>query len=139
MLEQKKQALFALDPQAVVGDNAYCKAMRVRTWASEGVLLLTPAATWQKGRYALADHRFIAQAPFAGWLTCRKTATEPVFDLFSKLLGTTHNQKQLPLQWLANIQPFLSLAVLAAQIAMLVNNTFRLPLRQISTLLTAFS
>jgi|SRR3990172_1307943 len=139
VLEQKKEALFALDPQAVVGDNAYCKAMRIRTWAAEGVLLLTPATQWQKGRYATAYHRFTAQEPFLDWLKCRKTAIEPVFDLFSKLLGTTNNHKQLPLQSLAKVQPFLSLAVLAVQIAMIVNNAFALPLRQISNFLTAFS
>lgn len=139
VLEQKKEALFALDPQAVTGDNAYFKAMRVRTWAAEGVLLLTPAAKWQKGRYAAAYHRFIAKTPFAAWLKCRKTAIEPIFDLLAKVLGTTHNHKQLPLLCLAKVQPFLSLAVFAVQIAMIVNNAFGLPLRQISNFLTAFS
>jgi hypothetical protein len=139
VLEQKKETLFAFSPQAVVGDNAYCKAMRVRHWAAEGVLLLTPAATWQKSRYAAAYHRLIAQTPFRDWLKCRKTAIEPVFDLFSKVLGTANNHKQLPLQRLTNVQPFLCLGVLAVQIAMIVNNAFGLPLRQISNLLTAFS
>lgn len=139
VVEQKKAALFALEPRAVVGDNAYFKAMRVRQWATEGVLLLTPAATWQNGRYATAYHRFITKAPFIDWLKCRKTAIEPVFDLFAKLLGTTHNHKQLPLQRLTKVRPFLCLGVLAVQIAMIVNNTFDLPLRQISNLLTAFS
>lgn len=139
VLEQKKEALFALEPRALVGDNAYFKAMRVRHWAAEGVILLTPASTWQNGRYALAYHRFIAQRPFAAWLKSRKTAIEPVFDLFSKLLGTANNHKQLPLQGLSKVQPFLCLAVLAVQIAMIVNNAFDLPLRQISNLLTAFS
>jgi hypothetical protein len=139
VLEEKKDALFALDPQAVVGDNAYFKAMRVRNWAAEGVILLTPAATWKNGRYASAYHRFIAQAPCRDWLKCRKTAIEPIFDLFAKVLGTDNNQKQLPLQHLANVQSFLCLGVLAVQIAMIVNNTFGLPLRQISNLLTAFS
>lgn len=139
VLEQKKELLFALEPRAVVGDNAYSKAMRVRKWAVEGVLLLTPAATWQNGRYAVAYHRLLAKAPFRDWLKCRKTAIEPVFDLFSKLLGTTHNHKQLPLQSLTKVQPFLALGVLAVQITMIVNNAFALPLRQISNLLTAFS
>jgi hypothetical protein len=139
VLEHKQQALFALDPQAIVGDNAYFKAMRVRLWAAEGVILLTPAAIWQKGRYARAYHRFIAQTPFRNWLKCRKTAIEPVFDLFSKVLGTANNHKQLPLQRLTNVQSFLCLGVLAVQIAMIVNHAFGLPLRQISNLLTAFS
>lgn len=129
VLEQKKESLFALEPRAVVGDNAYCKAMRVRKWA----------ATWQNGRYAVAYHRLIAKAPFLDGLKCRKTAIEPVFDLFSKLLGTTHNHKQLPLQSLTKVQSFLALGVLAVQITMIVNHAFALPLRQISNLLTAFS
>jgi hypothetical protein len=139
ILEQKKQALFSLDPQAIAGDNAYFKAMRVRKWAAEGVILLTPAAKWKNGRYAVAYHRFIAKAPFKNWLKCRKTAIEPVFDLFSKVLGTANNHKQLPLQWLAKVRTFLCLGVLAVQIAMIVNNAFGLPLRQISNFLTAFS
>lgn len=139
VLEQKKEALFALDPQAVAGDNAYFKAMRVRNWAAEGVILLTPAAHWQNGRYAAAYHRFTTKTPFVDWLRCRKTAIEPMFDLFSKLLGTANNHKQLPLQWLPKVQPFLSLAVLAVQIAMIVNNAFGFPLRQISNLLSAFA
>jgi len=139
VLTQKKEALFALDPQAIVGDNAYFKALHVRSWVAEGVILLTPAAQWQNGRYAAAYHRFITNAPFAAWLKCRKTAIEPVFDLFSKVLGTANNHKQLRLQWLAKVRPFLCLGVLAVQMAMIVNNTFGLPLRQISNLLTAFS
>jgi hypothetical protein len=139
VLEEKKEALFALDPQVIVGDNAYFKAMRVRNWAAEGVVLLTPAATWKNGRYAAAYHRFIAKAPCRDWLKCRKTAIEPIFDLFAKVLGTDNNQKQLPLQRLANVRAFLCLGVLAVQIAMIVNNAFGLPLRQISNLLTAFS
>jgi hypothetical protein len=139
MLEEKKEALFALDPQAIVGDNAYFKAMRVRTWAAEGVLLLTPAAQWQNGRYAAAYHRFITQAPCKDWLKCRKTAIEPIFDLFAKVLGTDNHQKQLPLQRLPNVRSFLCLGVLAVQIAMIANSVFGLPLRQISILITAFA
>jgi len=139
VLEEKKKALFALGPRAIVGDNAYFKARRVRTWAAEGVVLLTPAAKWKTGRYAAAYHRFITQAPYRNWLTCRKTAIEPIFDLFAKMLGTDNNQKQLPLQRLTNVRSFLCLGVLAVQIAMIVNNAFGLPLRQISNFLTAFS
>jgi hypothetical protein len=139
VLEQKRPALFRFRPIAVVGDNAYFKAMRVRRWAKQGVILLTPADRWQRGHYATAYHRFIQQLPATPWLTGRKTAIEPVFDLFSKVLGTTQNQKQLPLQGLANVRTFLSLGVLAVQIAMIVNNVWHLPLRQISHFLTMFS
>lgn len=138
VLEQKQATLFAFRPDAVIGDNAYFKALRIRAWAAQGVILATPAAKWQQGRYAKAYHRFIAQPPVSLWLKSRKTAIEPVFDLFSKVLGTTNNHKQLPLQRLEKVRPFLALGVLAVQVAMIVNNVRGLPFRQISSLLTAF-
>jgi hypothetical protein len=137
ILEHKKEALFAFHPDAVIGDNAYFKALRIRAWAAQGVILLTPAVKWKNGRYAQAYHRFIAQPQPARWLKCRKTAIEPVFDLFSKVLGTFNNHKQLPLQGLEKVRSFLSLCVLAVQVAMIINNVQGLPLRQISNLLTA--
>jgi hypothetical protein len=137
VFEQKKEALFQFDPEAIVGDNGYFQAMRVRRWATEGVLLLSPAATWKNGKYAQAYHQFIKQEPYRTWLKCRKTAIEPIFDLLSKLLGTSNNHKQLPLQKLANVQPFLCLGVIALQITMIVNNAFGLPIRSISSFLTA--
>jgi hypothetical protein len=139
VLEQKQAALFALQPEAVIGDNAYFKALRVRTWAALGVLLLTPASKWKNGRYAKAYHRFISQPSIALWLKCRRTAIEPVFDLFSKVLGTANNHKQLPIQNLVKVRTFLALGVLAIQMAMILNNVLGLPLRQVSNLLTALS
>lgn len=139
VLEHKQAALFAFHPEAVIGDNAYFKALRIRAWATRGVILATPAAKWKNGRYAQAYHRFIARPPVSQWLKCRKTAIEPAFDLFSKVLGTTNNHKQLPVQRLQHVRPFLALGVLAVQVAMIVNNVHGLPLRQISNLLTAFS
>lgn len=139
VLAQKTLLLFSLQPEAVVGDNAYFKALRVRRWAKQGVILLTPAVRWKKGRYAQAYHRFILRPPIAQWLAARKTAIEPIFDLFSKVLGTTQNQKQLPIQELAKVRTFLSLGVLAVQIAMIVNHVWSLPLRQIAHILTVFS
>ncbi len=139
VVDQKKEALFAYHPEAVVGDNAYFKAMRVRHWAAQGVILVSPAATWKKGKFAQAYHRFLEQKPVDEWLKGRKTAIEPVFDLFSKVLGTANNHKQLPVQWLAKVRPFLCLGVLAVQIAMIINNVYGLPFRQISLLLSALS
>jgi len=138
VLEQKKQALFQFGPEAVVGDNAYFKAMRVRQWAAQGVMLISPAASWKNGKYAQAYHRFLQQAPVCDWLKCRKTAIEPVFDLFSKVLGTINNHKQLPIQSLDKVRPFLCLGVLAVQVAMIFNNISGLPFRRISSLLAAF-
>ena len=139
VFEQKKERLFTFRPEAIVGDNAYFKAMRVRQWASEGVLLLSPAATWKNGKYAKAYHHFIRQKPIVDWLKCRKTAIEPVFDLFSKVLGTVNNHKQLSIQSLKKVQSFLCLGVLAVQMAMIVNNVFALPFRHIASFLSALS
>jgi hypothetical protein len=139
VIEQKKEALFAFHPAAVVGDNAYFKAMRVRHWAARGVVLVSPAAQWKNGKYAQAYHHFLEQKPVSDWLKCRKTAIEPVFDLFSKVLITVNNHKQLPVQWLAKVRPFLCLAVLAVQIAMIVNNVYGLPLRNVSSFLSVMS
>ncbi|MGD9092815.1 MAG: transposase [Anaerolineales bacterium] len=93
ILEQKTERIFHLVPRALVADNAYPQAMRVRQWAKAGVLLLTPASSWKKGRYAQAYQRLIRKRPFRQWLASRKTAIEPVFDLFAKVLGTIHHQK----------------------------------------------
>ena len=139
ILEQKSEMIFQLAPRALVADNAYHQAMRVRNWAKGGVLLLTPAATWKNGRFAQAYQRLIRMPPFRNWLACRKTAIEPVFDLFAKVLGTTNNHKQLPVRGLANVRSFLALGVLAVQIAMITNNIWRLPPRQISNFLTVFN
>lgn len=139
VLEQKKQALFQFSPEAIVGDHAYFKAMRVRHWAAQGVVLISPATTWKKGKYAQAYHRFLKQKPIRSWLHCRKTAIEPVFDLFSKVLGTINNHKQLPLQCLTKVRSFLCLSVLAVQIAMILNNAFGLPFRHISSLVATLS
>lgn len=139
VIEQKKEALFAFHPEAVVGDNAYFKAMRVRQWAAQGVVLVSPATKWKNGKFAQAYHHFLEQKPVDCWLKCRKTAIEPLFDLFSKVLGTANNHKQLPVQWLAKVRPFLCLGVLAVQIAMIINNVFGLPLRQVSSILSALN
>ena len=139
ILEQKSEMIFQLLPRALVADNAYHKAMRVRNWAKAGILLLTPAATWKTGRYAQAYQRLIRMPPFRNWLACRKTTIEPVFDLIAKVLGATNNHKQLPVRGLANVRSFLALGVLAVQIAMIANNIWRLPPRQISNFLTVFN
>lgn len=139
VVDQKTEQIFQLMPQILVADNSYFKAMRIRNWAKQGVILLTPATKWKNGRFARAYHRFIKEPLPAKCLACRKTAIEPVFDLFAKVLGTTDNHKQLPLQRLDNVHTFLCLGVLAVQIAMIVNNIWDLPLRQISNILTVFS
>lgn len=64
---------------------------------------------------------------------------EPLFDLTSKVLGTTDNQKQLPIKELANVRTFLTLGVLTVQIAMIANSIWGLPLRDISHMTAVFT
>ncbi len=139
VLEQQEEVLFRGAPQVVVGDNTFCKARRIRRWAKRGVLLVTPAAKWRCSRYARAYHRFLKQPDVAHWLAARRTAIEPVFDLFRHVLGTKGLQKQLPVAGGPTVQTFLSLGGLAVQIAMLVNAIWRYPFREVSHILAAFS
>src|SRR5262245_66496205 len=115
-------------------DNSYAKARRIRQWAQQGVVLLSPAVKWVKGRYAVAYHRYIQQPENAERLRCRRTAIEPVFDLIAHVLGTKAKQKQLPIQKLSNVRTCLALATLTVQIAMMANSIWGLPLRNISTM-----
>ena len=110
-----------------------------RRWAQAGVVLLTPALRWVKGRYATAYHRFIGDPLQAELLRSRRTAIEPVFDLLAQLIGATDNHKQLPLQGLANVRTCLALATLTLQVAMIANSIWGLPLRNISSMTMAFT
>jgi hypothetical protein len=131
---QAEQFWRVLTPHSVTADNSYTRASRIRRWAQQGVILLTPATKWQKGRYAQAYHRFIQEPSNAARLTSRRTAIEPVFDLVAKVLGTSATQKQLPVQKLPNVRTCLSLAVLTIQLAMIANSIWSVPLRTISIL-----
>ena len=46
----------------MAADNGYTKALRIRHWAKQDIILLTPATKWVKGRFAQAYHRFIKEA-----------------------------------------------------------------------------
>ncbi len=52
VMDQKAATvLHLLQPSTLSADNSYANASRIRRWAQQGVVLLTPAAKWQKGRY----------------------------------------------------------------------------------------
>lgn len=139
-LQAKQECLLKVfQPETFCADDAYTQALRIRQWAQQGVILLTPAIRWRKGRYAQAYHRFIQQPDMAAWLRTRKTAIEPIFDLIAKLLGVTGRQKQLAIQQLPNVRTGIGLAVLSLQVAMIANNVWGLPFRSISTLKGAFA
>lgn len=136
---KQERILKAFKPETFCGDDAYTQALRIRRWAQHGVILLTPALRWRKGRYAQAYRRFIRQLDMAALLSARKTSIEPIFDLIAKLLGVTGRQKQLAIQRLPNVRTGIGLAVLSLQFAMLANSVWGLPFRSISTIRGAFA
>lgn len=140
-IERKEsQILNHLKPDTVCGDDAYTKAMRIRKWAQQNVILVTPALRWRNGKYAIAYRRFIkTQADIVQILKKRKTAIEPIFDLIAQLLGTTGKQKQLFRQGIENIRTHLGLGVLSLQIAMIANQIWGMPFRTISHIKGAFA
>ena len=137
--QQAEPLIHTFHPATVTTDNSYAQAMRIRQWATRGVVLLSPAVKWTKGRYAKAYHHYIDQPEQRDLLQSRRTAIEPMFDLVAKALGTTGRQKQLAIQRLDNVRTCLALATLTVQVAMIANSIWDLPLRNISTLATAFT
>lgn len=132
-------SLTVLRPKRVRADNSSTQAGRIRRWAKQGVMLLTPARKWRNGRYARAYHRFLRQRAVARRLRERRSAIEPMFDVLARVLGTTARQKQLPLQGIANVRTCLALTVLTVQIAMIANSIWGLPPRTISELMAALT
>jgi hypothetical protein len=139
VLDEYESTLLARKPVAVVGDNGFCEAMRIRRWAKAGVLLVTPASTWRRGSDAKGYHRFLKQADVELWLKKRRSAIEPMFELLRHVLGTKGKQKQLPVAGVACVSTFLSLGVLAVQVGMLLNSIWGSPFREISTIISAFT
>lgn len=137
--QQATVILTVLKPDTVATDNSYAKALRIRRWAKHGVVLLSPAYKWVKGRYAEAYHRFLKQPDVRRHLSKRKTSVEPLFDLVAKVLGAEGRQKQLPVQGLRNARTCLALAVFSVQFAMFINSIWGLSLRNISVIASAFS
>jgi hypothetical protein len=139
MHDKEPVILQMLRPDTLSGDNGYTAARRIRQWAAQGVVLLTPAIKWVKGRYAQAYHTFIHLPDNALLLRARRTAIEPVFDLIAKLIRADDNHKQLPVQRLVKVRTCLALATLSLQIAMIANSIWALPLRSISYFQGAFT
>ena len=136
---QAEQIIQDFAPATVTTDNSYAQARRIREWAKRGVVLLTPACKWTTGRYASAYHAYINQPEQRELLQSRRTAVEPIFDLVAKAFGATGRQKPLPVQRLDNVRTCLTLATLTVQVAMIANSIWGLPLRNISTIASAFT
>jgi hypothetical protein len=136
---QAARLIHRFHPHTVTTDNSDAKARRIRQWAPQGVVLLSPAVKWVRGRDATAYLRYIQQPENVELLRSRRTAIEPVFDLIAQSLGTKAKQKQLPIQKLAHVRTCLALATLTVQVAMIANSIWGLPLRNISTMAAAFT
>lgn len=140
-IERKEETIFMqLKPDTLCGDDAYTQAMRIRNWAKQGVILVTPALRWRNGKYAKAYRQFIkTQTDIVQILKKRKTAIEPIFDLIAQLLGTSGKQKQIFRQGSKNVRTHLGLGVLSLQIAMIANSIWNLPFRTISHIKGVFA
>lgn len=140
VIDRKAEALWEAGVHTLTADNASCNLKRVRRWAKHGVVLITPALkvasdSPQGGPYKA----FVAQPENAALLKVRKTATEPLFDLIAQLIGAGNQQKQLPVQGGAKVRTCLALATLLAQLAMMVNSIWGMPLHNISHMLAVFT
>ena len=130
--------LTHLSPETLTADDAYTQAGRIRRWAKAQVALITPAFRWTKGRYARAYHRFINQPKQQRHLSKRRSSVEPLFDLIAKVIGTSTQQKQLPVSGLFNVRCCLAIGVLSVQIAMIINAIWDLPTRNVSHMAAVF-
>jgi hypothetical protein len=137
---KEEMILKQIKPDTLCGDDAYTKAMRIRNWAKQGVILVTPTLRWRNGKYAKAYRHFIkTQTDIVQILKKRKTAIEPIFDLIAQLLGTSGKQKQIFRQGNKNVRTHLGLGVLSLQIAMIANQVWQMPFRTISHIKGAFA
>ena len=140
VIDRKAEALWEAGIHTLTADNAYCNLTRVRRWAEHGVVLITPASRLcpdspQGGPYKA----FVARPENATLLKARRTATEPLFDLIAKLIGAGDQQKQLPVQGLARVRTCLALGTLLAQLAMIVNSIWGMPLHSISHMIAVLT
>ena len=136
--KKASEILTQLSPKTLTADDAYTQASRIRRWAQAKVDLITPALRWTKGRYAKAYHRFINQPQQRHHLTKRCSSVEPLFDLIAKVIGTSAQQKQMPVIGFFNVRCCLAIGVLSVQIAMMVNAAWKLPTRNVSHMAAVF-
>ena len=138
VLDHKTEALLARNIRYVTADAGYTDLNRVKQLASAGVLLLTPV-TGAKSDKALGYLDAIeTSTPLNCYQKQRKTAIEPVFGVLLELGATDANQKQLPVNRLDNVRPFLLLTVILLQLTMLVNSIWHLPFRNVSLMMASF-
>ncbi len=81
----------------IITDDGYTDFDKIRNYAQNGILLVTPAIRVKK---AIGEIYRQFTRKCISWLCLknRKAIIEPVFDLVSRLLNTTNNHKQLPMK-----------------------------------------
>ena len=138
ILDQTMDSLLARNIRYIVADAGYTDLNRVKKFADQGVLLLTPVHR-AKSDKALAYLQAIETSEVLNlYQKQRKTAIEPMFGVLLELGATDSHQKQLPISRIDNVRPFLLLTVVLLQLAMIVNSIWSLPLRNVSWIMTAF-
>jgi hypothetical protein len=136
-LDHKTDALLERNIRYITADAGYTDLNRVKQLASQGVLLLTPVVG-AKSDTALDYLQAIETSEtLSQYQKQRKTAIEPVFAVLLELGAIHSNQKQLPIQRLDNVRPFLLLTVILLQLAMIVNSIWRLPVRNVSMMMAS--
>ena len=136
-LDQNRGRLVERNIGYLVADAGYTDFKRVETFADNGLWLLPPFKGAKKPKIVGYLQAVNNSEPLVAYQKNRKTAIEPVFALLREF-GTHANQKQLPVSRIENVRPFLMLAVVLLQLAMLVNLTWNLPFRNVSWMITVF-
>jgi hypothetical protein len=137
--DRQESALLAIGAKSYVGDDAYTNLHRVRRYAKAGTVFLAPGLRLGDGPKQSSYKRFIKNEENAQLLAKRKTMIEPVFDLISQIAFTRGNQKQLAVQFLKKVRPFLLFSVWLLQIGMVVNSIYGMPLRNTSQMMAVLT
>lgn len=138
VVAKQEEALLGLGATDVVGDDSYTNLERSRAFARQGVAWLTPGKKLKTRGQAGAYKRWVQQ-PHNQQVLRRRRRIEPVFELLKQIAGTKDNHKQLPVQGLECVSPFLLGCVVLAQVAMILNGVWNLPPANISHMMTVWS
>ena len=137
VLDHKTEALLERNIRYITADAGYTDLNRVKQLASQGVLLLTPVVGAKSDTALDYLEAIETSETLSHYQKQRKTAIEPVFAVLLELGAIHSNQKQLPIQRLDNVRPFLLLTVILLQLAMIVNSIWRLPVRNVSMMMAS--
>ena len=137
ILDQTTPTLMQRNIGYIVADDGYTDLDRIEQLAKQGLLLITPArrVTRKKGNLYV---QYLNQPQWQAYQQQRKVAIEPMFNLLKMLLATDNNHKQLPVSGKANVATCLALGVVALQMAMVINSSWGLPLRNVTYLISLF-